>query len=523
MPNSCNDSGVSRILPTSSQALNQNPFQQPFQLNPNVYQGSVSGSLVAEYSFQDFYTKSEILTLLSVKADKNTVYTRNEIDDLLDGINLSLEGFVLRVPSVAKPNIINPGTNDTVALTLRGSSTNAVITEWISSVGEQVGRVNNDGTSVFANKVTIGGLVGSGLPALDTQNRRITGVADPTAPSDAVPLSFMEEYVSDAISEGGGGAQPITVSPNNGLVLADDVLSTAYNTLVPDSAYSVPVGGAPATPASTRKTRNIVEVLDAILFPAYPATVGSGKSVNLTVTGASGTLEIGRTVARVLTATFGRGQIVNGDGSPGPDLVGAATSYSFTGTGISQTDQSGNTLSVTNIVQSGANNWEVTAFHNAGTGAYYDSGLVPATNLDSLRVAGSVSDTTSSPTVTGVYPYFWGVSNAPLTAAQIAGLVSSGNAAANKVVASSANTLPVTFGASAQYLWFAHPTSSTTKTKWYNTVINNGSIGSPTDLFGASATQAFDSAQFYWAGVSYRVYVSNYATTTGGVMELRNN
>ncbi len=205
MPNSCNDSGVSRILPTSSQALNQNPFQQPFQLNPNVYQGSVSGSLVAEYGFQDFYTKSEILTLLSVKADKNTVYTRNEIDDLLDSINLSLEGFVLRVPSVAKPNIINPGTNDTVALTLRGSSTNAVITEWISSIGEQVGRVNNDGTSVFANKVTIGGLVGGGLPALDTQNRRITGVANPTAPSDAVPLSFMEEYVSDAISEGGGG------------------------------------------------------------------------------------------------------------------------------------------------------------------------------------------------------------------------------------------------------------------------------------------------------------------------------
>ena len=134
-----------------------------------------------------------------------------------------------------------------------------------------------------------------------------------------------------------------------------------------------------------------------------------------------------------------------------------------------------------------------------------------------------MSDTTSSPTVIGVYPYFWGVSSTSLTAAQIAVLVSSGNAAANKVVESSANTLSVTFGASAQYLWFAHPTSSTTKTKWYNTVINNGNIGSPTDLFGASTTQAFDSAQFYWAGVSYRVYVSNYATTTGGVMELRNN
>jgi len=37
----------------------------------------------------------------------------------------------------------------------------------------------------------------------------------------------------------------------------------------------------------------------------------------------------------VLTATFGQGQIVNGDGSPGLVLVGVATSYSFTGTGTS--------------------------------------------------------------------------------------------------------------------------------------------------------------------------------------------
>jgi hypothetical protein len=352
--------------------------------------------------------------------------------------------------------------------------------------------------------------------ALDVQSRRISGVADPVDDSDAVPYSFLQSYVE-------GNGQAISILQNHGLVLNSSVLSTAYNTLVADNRLSVPVGGAPATLASTWKTRNIVEVLDAILFPVSPATVGSGKSVNLTVSGDSGTLEIGRTVSRVLTATFGQGQIVNGDGSPGPVLVGAATSYSFTGTGISQTDQPGNTLSVTNTVQSGTNNWAVTAFHGVGTGVYYDSGLVPATNLDSLRVAGSVADTTSSPTVTGVYPYFWGVSSTSLTAAQIAVLVSSGDVAANKVVESSANTLSVTFGASAQYLWFAHPTSSTTKTKWYNTVINNGSIGSPTDLFGASATQAFNSSLSYWSGVSYRVYVSNYATTTGGVMELRNN
>ena len=36
----------------------------------------------------------------------------------------------------------------------------------------------------------------------------------------------------------------------------------------------------------------------------------------------------------VLTATFNRGKIENGDGSVGPDLVGPATNYKFEGTGI---------------------------------------------------------------------------------------------------------------------------------------------------------------------------------------------
>lgn len=505
MSKSCNDSGVSRILPTSPQILNQNLCQSSLPLSPNIYSAprSVYGSSVSEYGIQDFYT-------------------RDAIDDLINNINLSLQNFILRVPTESKENVINPGNNNTVALTLRGSSTNPVITRWFSSNGNQVAYIANNGLSVFANKVTIGGLVPNGFPALDVQSRRITGVADPSAASDAVPYSFLQSYV-DGITPN----VPITdIEANQGLTLTDTVLGTVYNTLVPDNTYSTPVGGAPATLASTWKTRNIVEVLDSILFPTTPivqASVGSGKSVNLTVSGASGTLEIGSTMVGVLTATFGAGQILNGDGSSGPNLVGPATLYSFIGTGIFQTDQPGNTLSITNVVVSGTNNWAVTASHNAGTGAYYDSSLAPATNLDSLRISGTVSDSTSSPSITGVYPYFWGVSSVPVTAADVAALVAGGSGSSNKVVVSSANTLIVTFNASAQYLWFAHPASSTAKTKWYNTVINNGNIGSPSDLFGASATQPFSSAEGYWSGISYRVYVSNYATTTGGAMELRNN
>lgn len=447
-------------------------------------------------------------------------YTKTEVDSLIDALNLDPNTFLLKTPTSLQPNIIDPGSNNTVSLTVKGSSTNPTITEWVNSLGNTVAYIRNDGNATFENKVTIGRLVSAGAVGLDVQNRRITGVADPTANSDAVPYSFLQSYV-DGIT--GGSGQTISVLANNGLALNIDVLSTEYNTLVPDNVYSVSVGGAPATLASTWKTRNIVEVLDAILFPTVPASVGSGKSVNLTVSGVSGTLETGRTVSRVLTATFGAGQIINGDGSNGPVLVGAATSYSFTGTGISLTNQPGSTLSVTNVVVNGTNNWAVTVSHAGGTGAYYDSKLVQATNLDSLRLAGTVTDSTSSPSITGVYPYFWGVSDTGLSPAQIAGLVVSGGAQSNKVVEASTGTISITFDASAKYIWFAHPSVSPTKTRWYSTTINNGDIGSPTGLFGASATELFDSFEGYWSGVNYRVYVSNYATTTSGVMELRNN
>jgi len=316
------------------------------------------------------------------------------------------------------------------------------------------------------------------------------------------------------------------VAANEGLVINSGILGTTYNTTIGDSVTNVTVGGATAgTAASVWKTKSVVEVLDDILFPTLLASIATNKSVSLGVSGTSGTLEVGASYSRTLTATFSQGTITNGDGSAGPSLVGAATQYTFSGTGLgSPVVQAGNVLSglPLNVVL-GSNNWAVTADHGAGSGAYYDNKGNSLSNLDGSRGAGSTSDSTSSPTITGLYPYFWGSSSSSITASDVANEIQYGSK--TKVVASSTGTITITFGATdAKYLWFAIPSTSTSKTVWYVSALNTGSIGGNENLFGSESSQSVTSSDGFWSGVSYKIYITNYATTTGSdSMQLRNS
>jgi hypothetical protein len=116
---------------------------------------------------------------------------------------------------------------------------------------------------------------------------------------------------------------------------------------------------------------------------------------------------------------------------------------------------------------------------------------------------------------TAIHPIFYGVANSQPTANQA--LIDGGT----KAIVTSTGTLNITFGASGQYLWFAHPSINTTKTKWYVNALNNGNIGSISDLFNAPTTVSITTVM--WAGVSYKIYISNIPTTTSGNMELKNS
>ena len=307
-----------------------------------------------------------------------------------------------------------------------------------------------------------------------------------------------------------------TTLENSGLAIDGNSIVTTYNSSIGDGVVSVAVGGAPAAPASAWKAKNLVQVLDDILFPTILASVGSAKSLSLAVSGASGTLEIGSSHSRTLTATFGRGTILDGNGSTNANpLVGAASGYTFTGTGISSTSQTGNELAFTAAIVSGTNNWAVTATHAAGTGDYFDNKGVAGSNLAAQRAAGSATDSTSAPTITGVHPYYYLKRSTPITAADMVAAIQAGTA--TKVIASSTGTLSIPYAPSAEYFAVAYPSTSTTKTRYYVTALDNGAI---TVVFAPVATQTVTTA--LWSQ-SYRIHTSNGAlTNSNATIELRN-
>ena len=134
--------------------------------------------------------------------------------------------------------------------------------------------------------------------------------------------------------------------------------------------------------------------------------------------------------------------------------------------------------------------------------------------------------TTRNYTITSIYPYFYG------TVASGGAAPGVGRPAANqalidtgtKVLLSSSGTITVPFNSlSDDYIWFAVPSSSPTKTSWYETALNNGAIGGSVSVAG-NLFPDFDFLSVTtvkWAGVSYEVYISNFQTTAN-TLQLRN-
>ena len=117
-----------------------------------------------------------------------------------------------------------------------------------------------------------------------------------------------------------------------------------------------------------------------------------------------------------------------------------------------------------------------------------------------------------------ILPYFYGKSSSAITPAQ--GIFTG----ANKVVSNSNGTININFNANAEYLWFATPVGSTTKTHWFVTGANNGFIGvDSTDLWKAPVIMQIVSPNNLWTQ-DYKIYVTNFATTTGNdIMKFSNS
>lgn len=248
----CNDGGISKVLPTSSEAL-RGGQSQTFTSAPNVY--SKTQSTIGGADLQDFYTKTEIRKFLRIKADISSVYTKLEVDDALaalegqigtsltsfitesevDGkISVSYNsllsylaqnyynktqtyskgevnslvasisvgnGFVMKQPATTADNTISPGANEAIPLTLVASTDSDITTiqHWVDNQSNSVGRVRTSGRVEFYGHMVLGQNIETWRPALDTNQRRISGVADPIHLLDAVNKKYMEDYIIDVV------------------------------------------------------------------------------------------------------------------------------------------------------------------------------------------------------------------------------------------------------------------------------------------------------------------------------------
>lgn len=132
--------------------------------------------------------------------------------------------------------------------------------------------------------------------------------------------------------------------------------------------------------------------------------------------------------------------------------------------------------------------------------------------------------------VISVYPVFYGkVASGGAAAganrpASNQALINSGT----EVTELSTGTITINFGSTSDdYFWFAIPATSTTKTVWFVTALNTGTIGGAVspggNLFPAPDTVSIDSPGALWTGVSYKIFVANYQSAIAVNMELRNS
>jgi hypothetical protein len=119
----------------------------------------------------------------------------------------------------------------------------------------------------------------------------------------------------------------------------------------------------------------------------------------------------------------------------------------------------------------------------------------------------------SSVSVSGIYPYFYGVSSTEPTGSSVAAQIS--GASAIKQLVSGNGDISVTFDANSEYIWLAVHSSYAQKQTWYNSGINNGNIGEQQFIL-SPIEYAITSPQGLWAGQTYKIYRSSEATSTSG-------
>jgi hypothetical protein len=267
--------------------------------------------------------------------------------------------------------------------------------------------------------------------------------------------------------------------------------ATTYQCASPSTTL---VGGM--QPGTALTGRGLDDILQEILVP-YLAPLFSTFSINV-----SSPVEVGTTISgtKSFSWSFANGSNVSGGTMCIIDVTHAITLAS----NISTTSPQSVTITGTTFTSCGqAQQWHGVA-KNTHSGTF----------------------TSSNATVSALYPYYWGIVNAPgpsgagrPSAASIVTLINSGSGVGtcHKILANSDNLYDgsaINFNSTgSDYMWFAIPSTVTNKLKWCVTPSNCGSIGGAVNPGGnlfpsPDENCAISSLSPVWS-TTYDIYISN--------------
>ena len=338
----------------------------------------------------------------------------------------------------------------------------------------------------------------------------------------------------------------IVVDNNTGLGittgLTEDTLYTIYNTtLSPSLTVPATVGGITSGTSVAQLTgKTVVELFNDLLFPTVlptytipiivitgPSTTtveaGSTYAPNINVYGTKNDagiytqLRILRNASPILTDTT----LTESSATDIADQYGYVDSnnpnHTYT---ISPTP-----YSESYIIPSGATS--TTTYYGDGN---YDAGLAKQNNKGDLDIRAPAIRSSNAPqaagsnfatttyTITGIFPYFYGVSDTLPDINMIASAISGGTA--TKVVSNADGTLSIPYNITGKFIWFAYQNTYTTKTVWYVNALDTSIIDG--SFISTVATKTVNSPNNYWTGITFKMHWSVYATTQTTI-EFRNS
>lgn len=332
-----------------------------------------------------------------------------------------------------------------------------------------------------------------------------------------------------------GFSTSVSVSANTGLGVEDQTLYTTYNTLLdPTLEMGSTIGGLnEGTTVGQLSGKTLVSVFDEMLFPTLQPTY---TIPTISISNNSQTLEVGSTYYQTLTVTARKNdsgnftilQILRNnvllDGTEEPDqtLISDIPSQFGYSDYNNPNYQFSFSYNESYVIPSGVTS-STTNYKAVGR---YLSGLPKNTNKGTLDTRppqvrsvnapqdGDTAFNSATKTITGIFPYYYGVSNTEPTIQEVIDSISNGTA--TKVLSSASGNLTIDFDTTTKFLWFAHLASYGEKTQWFVSADNKG-LMSPTSLFDNGVVGSVNSELGYWSNANFLIYLGNYATTINSI------